>query len=59
MNEPKVQPLLKSANSTVIVIDALDEYKDREFSSAILSVLGPSIVQSCSDQQLSPVPQER
>ena len=33
-----VQPLAKSI-STVIVIDALDECRDREPSSAILSVL--------------------
>ena len=35
-----VQPLEKSATSTVIVIDALDECKDEEPASAILSVLG-------------------
>ena len=35
-----VQPLVKSAISTVIVIDALDECKDDEPASAILSVLG-------------------
>ena len=35
-----VQPLRKSAISTVIVIDALDECKDEEPASAILSVLG-------------------
>ncbi|KAF9642095.1 hypothetical protein BDM02DRAFT_2703619, partial [Thelephora ganbajun] len=35
-----VEPLEKSAISTVIVIDALDECKDREPASAILSVLG-------------------
>jgi len=35
-----VQPLIKSAISTVIVIDALDECKDEESTSAILSVLG-------------------
>ena len=35
-----VQPLKKSAISTVIVIDALDECKDEEPASAILSVLG-------------------
>ena len=34
------QPLVKSAISTVIVIDALDECKDEEPASAILSVLG-------------------
>ena len=35
-----VQPLVKSDISTVIVIDALDECKDEEPASAILSVLG-------------------
>ena len=35
-----IQPLAESAVSTVIVIDALDECKDREPASAILSVLG-------------------
>ena len=35
-----VQPLIESAISTVIVIDALDECKDEEPASAILSVLG-------------------
>ena len=35
-----VQPLTESAVSTVIVIDALDECRDREPTSAILSVLG-------------------
>ncbi|KAF9643222.1 hypothetical protein BDM02DRAFT_3063517, partial [Thelephora ganbajun] len=35
-----VKPLEKSTISTVIVIDALDECKDREPASAILSVLG-------------------
>ena len=35
-----VPPLLKSSISTVIVIDALDECKDEESTSAILSVLG-------------------
>ena len=34
------QPLAKSSISTVIVIDALDECKDEEPASAILSVLG-------------------
>ena len=40
MNKLIVIPLQKSAISTVIVIDALDECKDEEASSAILSVLG-------------------
>ena len=35
-----VEPLIKSSISTVIVIDALDECKDEEPASAILSVLG-------------------
>ena len=35
-----VQPLVESSISTVIVIDALDECKDEEPASAILSVLG-------------------
>ena len=35
-----VQPLRESAISTVIVIDALDECKDDEPASAILSILG-------------------
>ncbi|KAF9786393.1 hypothetical protein BJ322DRAFT_784345 [Thelephora terrestris] len=40
MDKLLVQPLLKSAISTVIVIDALDECEDDEPTSAILSVLG-------------------
>ena len=40
MNELIVGPLRESAISTVIVIDALDECKDEEPSSAILSALG-------------------
>ena len=35
-----VQPLVESNISTVIVIDALDECKDEEPASAILSILG-------------------
>jgi len=35
-----VRPLIESGISTVIVIDALDECKDEEPASAILSVLG-------------------
>jgi hypothetical protein len=35
-----VEPLRSADVSTVIVIDALDECKDEEPSSAILSVLG-------------------
>ena len=40
MSKLIVQPLEKSAISTVIVIDALDECRDTEPASAILSVLG-------------------
>ena len=40
MNKLIVGPLMKSAISTVIIIDALDECKDEEPASAILSVLG-------------------
>ena len=40
MNKLIVQPLLRAGISTVIVIDALDECKDEEAASAILSVLG-------------------
>jgi len=40
MNKLIAEPLRKSAISTVIVIDALDECKDEEPASAILSVLG-------------------
>jgi len=40
MNKLIARPLRKSAVSTVIVIDALDECKDEEPLSAVLSVLG-------------------
>ena len=40
-----VQPLVESAISTVIVIDALDECKDEEPASAILSVLGQFVAE--------------
>ena len=40
MNRLIVRPLVQSSISTVIVIDALDECKDEEPASAILSVLG-------------------
>jgi len=40
-----VEPLKKSAISTIIVIDALDECKDEEPASAILSVLGRFVSQ--------------
>ena len=45
MNKLIVEPLKKSAISTVIVIDALDECKDEEPASAILSVLGRFVSQ--------------
>ena len=40
MDKLIVQPLMKAAIQTVIMIDALDECKDDEPASAILSVLG-------------------
>ena len=40
-----IEPLEKSAISTVIVIDALDECKDDEPASAILSVIGQFVSQ--------------
>jgi len=40
MDKLIVRPLKEAAISTMIVIDALDECKDDEFDSAILSVLG-------------------
>ena len=40
-----IQPLAESAVSTVIVIDALDECKDEEPASAILSVLGQFVAE--------------
>ena len=40
MSKLVVQPLVESAISTVIIIDALDECKDEEPASAFLSVLG-------------------
>ncbi|KAF9786248.1 hypothetical protein BJ322DRAFT_1020328 [Thelephora terrestris] len=45
MDKLIVQPLVESAISTVIVIDALDECKDDEPASAILSVLGQFVDQ--------------
>jgi len=45
MNKLIVQPLVRSAVSTVIVIDALDECKDKEPVSTILSVLGEFVSQ--------------
>ena len=40
-----VEPLVESSISTVIVIDALDECKDEEPASAILSVLGQFVAE--------------
>ena len=45
MNKLIAQPLVESAISTVIVIDALDECKDEEPASAILSVLGQFVAE--------------
>ncbi|KAF9643297.1 hypothetical protein BDM02DRAFT_3176086, partial [Thelephora ganbajun] len=45
MDKLIVQPLKKSKISTVIVIDALDECKDEEPASAVLSVLGQFVSQ--------------
>ena len=45
MEELIMQPLRESTISTVIVIDALDECKDEEPASAILSVLGRFVSQ--------------
>ena len=45
MNELIVGPLKKASISTVIVIDALDECKDEDPASAILSVLGQFVTQ--------------
>ena len=45
MDKLIVQPLKKSGISTIIVVDALDECKDEEPASAILSVLGRFIHQ--------------
>ena len=45
MDKLIIQPFIKSKISTVIVIDALDECKDEESTSAILSVLGQFVSQ--------------
>ena len=45
MDKLIVRPLKKSSISTVIIVDALDECKDEEPASAILSVLGRLISQ--------------
>jgi len=45
MNKLIVQPLKESGISTVVVIDALDECKDDEPASAILSILGQFVSQ--------------
>ena len=45
MKKMIVQPLMESGISTVIIIDALDECKDHEPASVILSVLGQFLSQ--------------
>ena len=45
MDKLIVQPLVESNISTIIVIDALDECKDEEPASVILSVLGKFVAQ--------------
>ena len=45
MDKLIVGPLVRSAISTVIVIDALDECRDEESTSAVLSVLGQFVSQ--------------
>ena len=45
MKNLMAQPLIESTISTVIVIDALDECKDKEPASAILSVLGQFVAE--------------
>jgi len=45
MDKLIVQPLRECAISTVIIVDALDECKDEEPASAILSVLGQFVSQ--------------
>ena len=45
MDKLIVRPLVESDISTVIIIDALDECKDEESASAILSVLGQFVSQ--------------
>ena len=45
MNKLIIQPLVESSISTVIVIDALDECKDDEPTSAVLSVLGQFVAE--------------
>ena len=45
MNKLIIRPFKKSKISTVIVIDALDECKDEESTSAILSILGQFVSQ--------------
>ena len=45
MNKLIVQPLTRSGISTVIIVDALDECKDEEPTSAILRVLGQFVFQ--------------
>ena len=45
MDKLIVQPLVESSLSTVIVIDALDECRDEEPTSAIPPVLGQSVAE--------------
>ncbi|KAF9787448.1 hypothetical protein BJ322DRAFT_1218157 [Thelephora terrestris] len=45
MNKLIARPLVEAAISTLIVIDALDECKDEEPASAILSVLGQFVAE--------------
>ncbi|KAF9779596.1 hypothetical protein BJ322DRAFT_1221434 [Thelephora terrestris] len=45
MDKLIVQPLKETSISTIIVIDALDECKDKESTSAILSVLAQFVLQ--------------
>ena len=40
MNKLIVQPLKDTATSTIFIIDAMDECRDEEPTSALLSVLG-------------------
>jgi hypothetical protein len=49
-----VRPLMESAISTVIVVDALDECKDEEPASAILSVLGQFVQVYMADKRQNP-----
>jgi hypothetical protein len=55
MNKLIVEPLKISDISTVIVIDALDECRDDEPASAILSVLGQFVSKIPKVKFFSPV----